>query len=676
MILPPLPETGCIVTLPALVAQLAAKTGQALAVAPELENEAIYLRGITLDAKVVRQLAQACAAEWVSSGSHLLLTRTGSLKAKLAQEQRAVFVQAVRATFPPPTEPMGLVAFGDLMDTTFAEIDRIDKEQSIEKLRARLKALQNDLDQVTNLGRIADPTHRAFDLLLSKFDATSALSLQPDQTFNFSNQPGYRCQPLLGMEPILDTFRQEAPIYRNWARTRKDSGKSINEFPHRHNGTSIGEDDEALTDVDTVLLSLFRSVEEETRFNFRLGIYNASGENVGSVYRPVELAGELEPGIPHAASWMNRRFTKSGPREMAEAFLNPQWENDEKSGERWAKKLLTQQGQTLDPLSSLAAPYLDALTEEVDGPMLADVPDGILAGLGETQTLEEADGKIRRYVKWSKTVEGLIGTPRYPLLATSARYARRNLDGLVDLATSRFFSLEEGAKYVQRARSPRLLELAVYGTARPHNIAFSDTRQHMFDLYAEERVWLDLWGTLSPSQKMALRGGRSLSMIPLSSQSRQRLSEMFFGRDQRFAEHLGPPLALAYPNGLPPHLVLQGSSESEKFLVRVVGRSFYEDYDIQSLGRDLGDPPSTDSQAKGQALPNLSRATFLPFVTEQLEIKPWIGPDELTGIRFTSSAPMLDQAVPWQKLPPKMVEEIRRANKEATEEARKSVNPP
>ncbi|CAN5590915.1 hypothetical protein BH11ARM2_BH11ARM2_04500 [soil metagenome] len=105
MIFAPLLEPRRIVTLPKLVAGLSTPD-RPLSVDPELANEAIYLRGITVDASLLPKVAKACAAEWVTVGNRSCLIRSKALKATLASKEKADLLAALKASFQSPKKQL------------------------------------------------------------------------------------------------------------------------------------------------------------------------------------------------------------------------------------------------------------------------------------------------------------------------------------------------------------------------------------------------------------------------------------------------------------------------------------------------------------------------------------------------------------------------------------------
>ncbi|RYG44849.1 hypothetical protein EON79_14020, partial [bacterium] len=660
MIFPPPIEAGSIVTLPVLVAALAEETGERLAVAPELENEAIYLRRFALNGRTLPLLARVCAAEWERSGTKLTLTRSGHLKGKLAAEGAAALTQAIQTAYPAPPATMELSLYNQEFDSLTKSIEALAKGKiSSAAFRESLDSLVKQADALKIMHRQADPSRRTLDRLMASADLRAMLQLAPQQSLSFSNREGFQTRRLSGSSAPLARFNSEAPAYRAWARAKRKDDPSFSEMLNPLNGTKVRESDGDDPTADVLFLTATRNVVRDLGFTVTLAILGRDGQALGIVHNSVELPSPTGSGIPKEGTWKSRPLDDVPEAKEALEWIQGSLSREEIGPGRLAP-LLARNDKILDPLSVFVRPILDGLTEETSGPILIDVPDGTLSELGEAKTLFESDTAISKQIRWVKEADVLLGTPRYPLLATSARFPRRALAALLKLANADFVRLEDGSRYLQTVGGPKPLEAAIYHAISWEMVDTMDFRDEIFDVDRDIRPWVKLYAGIPAFGRKVLEGGGSVPLSDGTPLIRALAQDAFFALDSHYSDSADTPLALIHPRGLPSDLVLRGAHSTEVYLRGFHKGQVMDNYPPDALGRFLWQVESGERGGIGAGAVHLPVAHFLPYMAGETVLTPWVGGREMSAEVLSTTMPMIPQPVPLNRLPIDLLAPVRK----------------
>lgn len=519
MILPPPVETGRIVTLPVLVAQISTPE-KPLAVDKELENEAIYLRGITVDASLLPKLAKACAAEWLPNESGALLARPKALKATLASQEKEAFQKALKASFRPPKGPLDASTLAAKERTLQNDIDTLKSstasseawQQALDRSQSLLYTYRKGKDD-------ANPVRRSLRRLLSSADISDATLLTSGKWLRYSNLSQSSVRMVPDAPGLLPAFRKDWESFRR-------SGLSVSSFGINRepiecgttdNSFVIGGDEEA-GPPSRFVLGVSRTDDDGYRFILRIYDRNGTfvaGDNVA--WEPPALPAEHWPG--------------DGKQPPSELENDPALKKAQhhlygdltaKENRAWLSTL--RKGQA-DALSSFASPFLDAVTTDLGQPVLIDVPDDILSPLQGARTTDDVKSALLGSVAITSEERTSIGKPHCPLRASRLRFPRLVLPDLLHLATQKFPSLQECGLYIRRAGPSSRLERAIYLSASRRNTEAGGVLPKIFVYDAINRNILAFLNLLSPQEKSVIDRSGSLALGSLSPLARQKLRE-------------------------------------------------------------------------------------------------------------------------------------------------------
>ncbi|RYG31923.1 hypothetical protein EON81_21805, partial [bacterium] len=559
MIFSPLVESGRIVTLPTLVAELSKETGRRLAVDPELENEAIYLREITLDVKAIPNLAQACAAEWVQKGSTAVLSRPPLFKTALAKNESTAFVTEVRSAYPLDTDPIDEKGFDAVLEPLRLATKRAGSKRAID-IKSLEIALKEARKETVPLLTKADPLNRAASRILASVDFGKAASLSPGQSLTFTNRVGHHGFTVPNAKGALSQLHEESTAY---GRMSRSLSLAIAAAKRAVKPGETWPDERPAPPLPPPPLWFSLSFLQEWGALTQIGVHfldergeSHEGDNYLWIPSP--------PGpsdFPYPTKFSSETILMNSRLQHAQGLLG----NSPEDTTPWSEKLLD--GGKLDPLSAFAAPFLDGVADAVDLPIMIDLPDAFLDQL-YLEGLSAINGRIGQSVKLVAVDGVVIGTPRSPIRTTLGRFSRRALPDLIRLAKDPIVDLDEAAYYVSRVGSMKILESNIWETIAIAELWNFDLRDRLLSPDFGPRTWISLFAGLTPAQRSILSEGGSIPVSNLLPASRSALADLIYTYSPE-RELIQAPAVLTHPTGFPLDATLAGTRIEEVPMLRI-----------------------------------------------------------------------------------------------------------
>lgn len=642
-------ESGRIVTLPTLVAQIST-VEKPLAVDKELANEAIYLRGITVDTSLLPKLARICAAEWVKSGSTAVLSRPGSLKARLAREQAERFGPLMARTFAEKPKPFDGAGMAKAL-AAFREDLAKAKTRPGYGPEAFLQLAQASLAKSNGAFEQPSPAARSLNGFIATFDLGRCVEIGQGRTLTFTNLGGRLTQPLPNATAVLHDFREIWGVWNGITLTVEGILKE--EFKDTDpllggNWTQLAKDPTGAA------FSIYRNLLDSYEFEIRF--FDKDGLAADQETTRRELPTPEDGGFPNAEAWAKEPIPGDEATRRSVGLLQGMYGDLWPEEPRWSKEFLKDGEGTLDPLSVFATPFLDAMAERSSLPVLIDLPDGAAAHM-DGESLGDIEKALRSYVMIEATDSLLLGAPRYPVQTTADRFPRRALPELTWMISLPLATLEDGVRYVRNMGSATVLEGILYEACDHATLATEDVRGRIFTFDAS-RSWIAALGELGPVQRDALLSGDSISFSTLPIGARRALSDAFYAHEATLKDGKQPAI-LYYPNGLPEEAVLRASAGARIPTLAMAG---VEEGALPAT--QWGDALWSFEQMKKEGIAGNAvdprKAEFVPFFQTNAALAVVVDGRTLAGPNIPFPIAAAKGPVSWSQIPEPFMAEIRR----------------
>lgn len=498
-----------VATVEAVVAEIARKTGQPLAIRGEMRDEVLYVDLKPRSAgDLMRLVARAASAEWTSEAGKFYLGRSASLRRTQARTERDDTARDLQEGLAP------LLATADAKPWT----EGTDHAAAIRRV-ADAAVPPNDQEAwARQLARMAfaPPAGRLLARILRATPLASFATIPMGETARFASRPRERQEPLV--EADLGRYAEEhALLADEWARMGPEDRGAL----ERAMGYSAVR---PLPGGETPYALLFATRYPQDAFTFALRLYDPRGRRVDESSVTVEA--RPRPA-PDAAAW-RKAPVRLGP--AAASF---------KEG---------MGGRKVDPAQAALA--RDPVAHEPLGLILGDALDEIAAARGEETilaipdetgmgvlshphaTLGEVDDALGADVAF-ETIDGVrVGRARRPASAAATKTDRTVLRGLMAaMRGGRYPGLDGFADYALRqnphAGATWLEKVALQGAGFSLQV-FSGTLA--LDVDAGERDLARVYGSLSPEGRAAFRQGSPLPFAALAPGAREDLERELFRR--------------------------------------------------------------------------------------------------------------------------------------------------
>ena len=605
-------KAGAVVTLSTLTARLRDPGGPEVFIAPELKNEALFLKGeFGAPTRLRALVARATCAEWSSDGRSLWLERNVVLKRRLLAEERATLAADLRASFPQESAPAPM---------SEAEAD----QATLELQRTSWNAGRSEWspEAVAKRYRLIQASRPDLRFGLQALDAldpdklAAALAEDPGtEPIRFLGRGGEGYVPLPFNGPaLLAAYRADLAARGGGKPSQGDS--AIQRAAAGNRTVEIG-------------LILRRSA-----------------------FRPMTLS--------IAAVTPEGRATILGTAEWFWNLPRPQeplWPG-ERANDPTPVKLPATEADDMDerePLNRSAGPILRAISADEARPIVVDLPDGTaFIGRPPNATLSELSRPLRYHVTAEVHDGVIVGRPRLPLTTSASRFPRAELARWRAVAKNAEATLDDAAAVVARLARVQAGSDLETSLGQPFG-----GRNH--PLNSDQRAMLRIWGALPLRTRRALDAGatfasRDLPPVVRTAMYRFLLSATAYGYEDGpyFFDRRGtlPPLELSWRLEAP----------YTSFAVATDGPHAGSAFDLELLTAIL--PPQLQGrQIGGRHYEDLSRVRFRSGGSQTRYATVRYGADArnssegvLKEIRFDSGPP-----VAWDGLPPALLKPLREA---------------
>ena len=620
-------ELGRVVTLSRLLPELRAPGDPELFLAPDLKNEAIYLRGTsTTDLPRLRALvARATSAVWTNTGTTLKLERPPALRKKLREAELATLTAEFRTALqtpdlPPETTSEDYTRLQQLEVEFNREPDGPKRDVAVRTYETALLRLEPNLRTQARLAAALKP-----DLLAA---------LPPGDPVRYLGAGGFPRLPFNGAR-LLASYRtdyiaaREGGIYTDPARDA-EMREPESAFATGIPGLVLSRD--PFGGVVATLYAVAASGAAFTVASFSLVTRFDSpdtppwpGETPANATRP--LPGFRRPD-PNATTALLRR-------------------GDE-------------------PLI-LFAPTLDAFFGALRGetgeeaPVVLDLPDeAVNLADGRSSTVADLARALRRCLRAERDGPALVGTPRLPLEASSLRFPRAELRRWFALVSRLDATLDECAALAARIGDAP----AFTGIEDALRIA-ADVPihgQHPWGSGLQSRYELRLWGALPRSFRAALDSGRTLALAELPSETRRIALDAILVLDSGSAE---TPVFIR-DDGRAPSIGLAWGRKVRPSALEVDGPKRGTVWGTEALGMILSQQSRGELLDPSLGYPDVRTARFRPtMVTDRTLLFTWEPRSvPIARVRFFETFLLESPAVGWESFPPELLTPLRKGFEE------------
>lgn len=622
-----------------VVTELAQKSGRPLGIRADLKNEVCFVHLQPHDAEtLMRLLARALDAEWTEEAGRVLLTRSASLKRRLATSEQAAVTKEIAAWVSDvltvddgkaTDDPVGLAqAMRGKIDTRKFEND----DAGYQKALARLQL-------ISPIGRLLSRT-------LRNLPAATLAATPFGETVRLTPNPHRQQLPLTLPKASLDQYVRE---HRVWAEKMPTLPEATRQSLDWFGG--------GLSDPGAgpfwPLLTAQRFFDGTV--NVQFFIFNGRNEMVDQTW--LTIASRFVP-TPSNETWRAKTFPR-GPalRSFADSLVG--------RPVMPAEAAMVRDPVAHEPLAILCGETFEALAEGRGGETIFPIPDEVTNNLAFVwgENLGRVDDGLATFVAFDNVDGVRVGHLRHPASANATKADRAALrDLLPAFAGHSVPSLDTLSAYLLR-QNPEAgntrLEYAVLSGAGYYKV-----RQHLslfFDSTDGVRDLARVYGRMPVETRRVLWKEARIPFANLPAASQADLQRMLFHRE--FAAPVRGRLMDpgVYFDALPGSGWLQTVPGDPYPMVAQVPVTDYWDFiALTSLGyakfradREEALPPDVN--------PN---GSFIPATTHVLNFNFWFQPK--FGVQKMLSDTMFDPkaaGVPMSRLPAEHLKEIDRVLK-------------
>lgn len=525
-------------SLVALVQRLEGLTGKKLGVSDELKPLIIMVNASqTTPDELMRQVAEAAAADWADREGKLVLRRSGARLAALEKANNQLRL--------------------DVLERSLRQFDKVSLEPLTEE--SAIRALQEQRDYYERMERgdvkkgerppreLGDPNSRLMARIRTALPLADMIRLQPGDRVVYCTRPTAMQKPMGGaLIGLLDQCRRESEIYAS------ASQKVFNQNPPDEGAVPPSQDGAApVAAPETATAAINRGPEAGPCTVATLAISRTEGIFSGMFQISIcgyDQKGNMVASANHTAMIsmqdIDAEESDSEPAEQpaktVQFPLNPFSLEIKKMTQGWSDGGATQPSASpellkylmdpvqYEPLDSLGADGLDYLAKNEKRNVVAVMDDGWfllnlmtneyrshpdpLRMFGTLFSNKVVDGEWVRYTPFEMRNPGRLAMSRQ-FLATFLRSAKDN----------GYVSLDDMARYSAQISTPLMENMGVmYLWLVDPAIASGVFR-------SGSQAWLDVYGALPTSLRDDLRRGSQLSYQRLPSGAKASLYRMIYG---------------------------------------------------------------------------------------------------------------------------------------------------
>lgn len=527
-----------------VIHELGAKLGQPLGVSNALAAEPLVISVRDVEPEVLlEKIAEVTHAAWEHDREKLWLRRPPAMEKALVNQE--VAADAVRFK----------AAIAKLLESP--AVNRKFTASDAAKLTADTERLMNPEDntirQTPEVMKLADrsPGFRAMALLLAKMNPADLASATRQKRAVFATNPTQRQLPLPnGAGAIFDEYLNKHALFVKatedyWQQHERPSsrfgvwGIARGEWMKGNPKLGLGK----------AMLQVFRA---GSSINFALTLGDTNGNALVEADVRIELP-SIEPKVipltvkeqplqrspvsTEITGIINRHPSETGYMEMVTS--GPKGEKRLRVPAATPSPLagispelaeFLSKPETHDPMSLGASEVLLAFGKEVHADVVADLDDRCWSDVQESLTKGSTAGSIINAAAFQSRNTAdlqtgwLMVAPRQPVLATLNRTNRAALGVLLrSLEDQKFLSLDQICRFALGQEKPvgdGELEMVYMRliNAGAANRAYNPDDWLMYRVY----------GSMAPSQRQALFGGRPVRWMNLSSAAKDNLAKLVF----------------------------------------------------------------------------------------------------------------------------------------------------
>lgn len=525
------------------LAELSLASGQKLVCSPELKREVLMIRVHGADWETLKgKVANVAGGQWRLRRDEWVLERPAALVRTLRGEVLEKRVQQIGGEIAKkaPVEPWGKPYLNSLLVqlSTLAE-----KEHS-----ASPRDHSTAVNALYDAGR-GGPAGRALHRILALMDPRLIASLDTNSMAVFSGHPTSMEQPLPAkIDKIFRDFLDEQRDYAQEIERRSDLFAPVAYLDPRFN----------ISSANTPARKFFVTIRrfQEGAIEAALVAADSDGWHVASAHEFLDWSdkpgGDFStlPKAPLALSQDAKDF------ESIYAVVSGRYGGDLGDKDRarrlareWMPKFA--QSAKIEPMSFVVGDGLSKISDSAGANLVANLPDSVLTlvpGFYDSN-LWNFDFLKRLTVEGSNCVGSFQGgwleiEPKDRVKATRDRLDRTDLGRL--------------ARVLDQKKMAYLDDLAEYAAGQPGDLCFQSIDQAYAQVYSPHNgdtgaglanyyfaTVLRFWGSLSDSQRAALRQGGSLRLKELSQQARFWLNEYVYGIPRVGATNFETPYSVS-----------------------------------------------------------------------------------------------------------------------------------
>ena len=651
------PEEGGVRPLGSLTTALRSRGGPEILIAPELRDEALYLRGVGDDPARLRNLiAHAVAAEWKEEGGGLRLARSAALRRRLHAENRAALEAGLREAIARvgPSEALTSDSYRRLWNASRSRTgDASPSPAQSEARMAAFRAVDPGSRAFARFCALVDPARLAEALAGPTSDALAIGAPHPETVRLLGKGGGlYRALPLDGTA-FLATERAEHAVMIT---TPVERGPG-DPYPPEETEVNETEPDEAALAARrraAVAGGELGALVSRWPGDVSVALYAVDRDGVAALLG----SGDLRPTVPAPGEPV---WPETPPeRVLAPAPPDARGLATLLAGARGAGEASE---DSIEPLDILARPMLDALSEGETRPIVLDLPDDLVSLArvrvqpvdptregGAVRIVPRTVGDVAIEVRRSIAIEvrdgAVVGRAREPLEATARRFPRAELrtwwravhDPTLSVETSAALAVRIGLDPTATWFEGQILMATDAVFPRPEALSLTS-----------DRMDLVLWRALPPAVRATLARGGTIDVRSLPPEAGRRV-EAAMANDNAMTSFLAR-------NGLPP-LMLTGEVEQDAVAILADPVFGSEALDGEELGWRFRDEEPSQPER-----PSLRTARFRVGERrrQSLHVSYAPLPALSTDLWISEVTASPGEPVNWERLPPAILGPLRGA---------------
>jgi hypothetical protein len=532
-----------VVRIPALVQELAAKSGEPLASAANLRNEVLYVNLAERPlSEVMNLVAEAAGCEWVRRENRVELTRTNQKLREDEVTERQYDLGKIRKRL-------------ELMKSPTTVIDNSNAPELISKMKAVFSGADRTVSDPYEFTEGLRPVRRLLQRVLASQAPSWIVSSPYGRIATYADRPT-RLQKALGvpMQSLMSRFVDEDKAMR---RALDLNGENSASFK----GDALGYlNEDAEQEMNGPLRPIVTINRQRDHVEVALRIFSESGGEVTSAQSVLMLTPDatdtntlqevLPRGVnlkaePIVHALLKARLNQREDKTVLELLRDP---------EKWEPLKITLEKPLSDLLGQARKDAVFSLPDQLATNLLSSIN-----GVGSDDLVKHLHTSMTFDVRGNL----LVGRPRRPYLSWLSRADRSAMRQLISrCGNGSPIPLDTLSDYT--AKQPELVGIDYFESTwicrAVHGLRMSEDTNALTLSYGY-RDSLRLWASLSKAQKDAMRMGKDVAFSALSTIGRVALTSMTYDRGISFEptakQSKRMPMSLMLPNGIPQNAVLQ-----------------------------------------------------------------------------------------------------------------------